>query len=353
MEEYILKDDSKGLVKFLQNMYTIAEKNNSKRCMEVLDDFMLNDDEELIEGMMESPGLKQNSKNVYKRKLEIIVNDIFDGTRTLKYILLHPKEFKEKIDLYTDTKKDITALSMWKNMFYTALLGIYNHNESFQRNHYKTFEELKELQSNVKKPIDEKYISNVPSDKQNNAYVEFSKLKEIYNNLKKGSNPRLLLGLYIHIPPVRSDYANCRILKDVPDNEIKGNYVVITNNNPYIMMQDFKTAKKYGSIKIPIPKVLLNDIKDSLEINERDYLFVSERNGKPYNTLKDGEKAFNKFANRLLSKHVKKGFTLTSFRHSYLSSIDLSKMSTKEKTELGRIMGHARSTQEEYVYSIE
>lgn len=360
-EQLIIADDAKGLEKWLQRLYKSAERHGSKECMKVLKDFVIDDDKELIQGMMESPSIKDASKKVYKRKIEIITKDIYNGKRTLKHILLHPKEFKEKIDQYVleDNQKHIKSPNMWKNMFYIALLGIYNHNESFQRNNFKTFEELKQIQKDVKKPIDDKYISNIPSNKQNKNFVHFDTLKDIYNGLATGSNERLLLSLYVNIPPVRSDYGNCRIYHKEPSQSqsqsqsIQGNYIVMSEKNPYIMLQEFKTSKKYGAVKIPVPKMVIKDIRDSLEIKERDYIFVSERSGKPYHTLRDGDKAFNKFANRLLSKHVKDGFTLTSFRHSYLSSIDLTKLSTKERTELGRIMGHARSTQEEYVYLVE
>jgi len=99
------------------------------------------------------------------------------------------------------------------------------------------------------------------------------------------------------------------------------------------------TDKKYGRIEIEIPKELYEEIKLSIKINPRKYLFVSSGNNKPY---KEG-KTFNSWANKTLKKVLgKKNFTLSMFRHIYISRRDLKleEKSGLEQDKLAKIMGH-------------
>ena len=72
-----------------------------------------------------------------------------------------------------------------------------------------------ELHAEVRRPINAKYQSNKPNDRQEKAYVSFDDVEKIRNKLKKGSMSRLLLSMYTMIPPVRSDYDKIAIYKTI------------------------------------------------------------------------------------------------------------------------------------------
>jgi integrase len=156
--------------------------------------------------------------------------------------------------------------------------------------------------------------------------------------------------MYTHIPPVRSDYHSTIIYLDtLPDIIPLDNYIYISHSECYLSLEKYKTSKTYGKIIIDLPPLLVNEIKRSLELLPRTYLFISEFTGKPF----DLPNSFNIWANRTLKKILNNSkFTLTMFRHIYISRDDLhlETLSGLQQDEIAKLMGHSIEQQRKYLW---
>ena len=176
--------------------------------------------------------------------------------------------------------------------------------------------------------------------------IPFDKICELRDHLELGSDPRLLISLYTMIPPIRGDFGNMKVNDTVLDDP-KGNYLV-TSTPPRIILNEYKTYRKYSQIEIPIPEELMNELRASLDRKPRDYVFVNRR-GEPYIRA-----SFVSWADYNLKKCFGPDFSLSMFRHIYLSRPDLGldKMTLGERKHLAHQMGHDVPTQMKYKWNL-
>jgi integrase len=311
--------------------------------------------------ILNSKLLNNQSKESYLKRLNIIQNEIWQNCKSvnnkvgkgkcLNYIIKHPEAFMEKLEEYvnkTEGRLDKTKLSIHaKDSYVSAIGAIFRHTPGMIQKEHILYQKWIDLHKEVREPISQKYKTNKPTERQEKAYISFEELIKIRNKLKQGSYVRLIISLYTMIPPVRSDYHKVKIYKDVkqiPDDN--SNYLVL-NKKPYIGLRKYKTSKTYKTIQIDIPNELQKEIEASLKMYPREYLFV-QKNGTSF----DKPNTFNKWANRLLKTNINENFSLTTFRHIYITRRDL-KLEEKsgiERDEVARIMGHSIATQQNYLW---
>ena len=311
--------------------------------------------------ILNSKLLNNQSKESYLKRLNIIQNEIWQNCKSvnnkvgkgkcLNYIIKHPEAFMEKLEEYvnkTEGRLDKTKLSIHaKDSYVSAIGAIFRHTPGMIQKEHVLYQKWIDLHKEVREPISQKYKTNKPTERQEKAYISFEELIKIRNKLKQGSYVRLIISLYTMIPPVRSDYHKVKIYKDVkqiPDDN--SNYLVL-NKKPYIGLRKYKTSKTYKTIQIDIPNELQKEIEASLKMYPREYLFV-QKNGTSF----DKPNTFNKWANRLLKTNINENFSLTTFRHIYITRRDL-KLEEKsgiERDEVARIMGHSIATQQNYLW---
>ena len=296
----------------------------------------------------------ENTKNIYLKKLSTIQNFIYKAT--LRTIMNNPYKFEKLLLEYCNSTKGRGGNEVLgdhaKQGFIIAIISLFHHNQKLRDKHFEIYEKWDEIKKKYSEPIKQKYLSNEPTPKQKDAYVTYEQIVEGMKKLNDGSPEKLLLAMYVYIPPVRSDYVNTKIYEKDPlvDDE---NYIVMNDSEAYVMLHCFKTKKWYKEIRIEIPDILSYQIKKSLELNPREYLFVSSRSNKPYTSLKDPVKGYNSWANETLKKLFNKpDFSLTMLRHIYISrkDLDLANKSGLEQDEIARIMGHSVETQRRYYW---
>ena len=151
------------------------------------------------------------------------------------------------------------------------------------------------------------------------------------------------------IPVERSDYDQMQIRDEEPSNMNDGNWLILGKKNAFYF-NDFKTAKVYGRIEIPLPKELVNQIHMSLEKEPRDYLFVNKK-GEKYSTAN----AWNKWANRAIKLLTgNQQIQLRTLRHIYISHLLKNNDLTRgERKKIAEKMGHTVDTQDKYKWNIE
>ena len=149
-----------------------------------------------------------------------------------------------------------------------------------------------------------------------------------------GSYERLLLMMYTEIPPLRSDFYQTKIYR-TESCSWDGNYIVLGNQS-VLVLQKYKTAKVYKTLRIDLPPILVFEIEASLAKNPRNYLFVSTRTKTPYTR----PNSYNRWANRVLKKLFgNENISLSMLRHIYVSRRDL-KLEDKSGLEQDK-MGHS------------
>ena len=198
--------------------------------------------------------------------------------------------------------------------------------------------DYKKLQENLKalKLIQDKNKSVTPSEKQACHYI---KLEDLQNRVAKITDitDKLLLSLYVDIPPVRLDYGHILIVdkfKDIPSNDDLQNYYAIRENT--ILLRDYKTKKIYGEYKyklLPQHKTL---IKKIIANTGQKYLFVNSKTGEPYNNNK-----FGIYLTSVLKKYFDKCLTLLDLRHIYASHYALEKYGIDKVREVAERMLHS------------
>jgi hypothetical protein len=319
-------------------------------------------DRTYIKHIKNSKLLNDSSKKIYLARLEVIQNNIWKNCKSINhkvgkgkclyYIIKHPDAFIEKMDEYvnkTGGRLDKNKLSMHAKDGYVSAIGaIFRHTPGMIQKQSELYKRWLDIHQEVRTPINAKYQSNEPNSRQKEAYISFEELVKIRNKLEDGTIDKLLLSMYTMIPSVRNDYYKTAIYKN--ENMVTDdvdNYLIM-NNKPYIVLRKYKTSKTYKTIKIDLPKELVEQIKLSLDKNPRKFLFVSPRNNKEYKS-----NTFNRWVNRTLKSLTgKENISINTLRHIYVTRRDLKleEKSGLERNKIAKVMGHSVGTQQNYLW---
>jgi integrase len=304
--------------------------------------------------IIKNSDLAQRSKQIYLTNIPRVQS--FYGNKSIDYVVKHPNEFIEKMTTYADNEK----LGIDKrDQFVRCIYALFKYADNKTDKQKELMKEWEKISQMTQKPIKERVDKNEPSERQLKAFVSWDDLIKLRDQLPKGSDQRLLFCVYSMIPPIRNNFWSMLIYEAEKDRkqgrlpEGDGEAKDITENylltkDKVIILQTYKTSKKYGNIKIDIPDDLYTEIVASLKDKPRNYLFTNYRNN-PYIT----SDSFDKWANNILKDITQKpDFTLTMFRHIYLSRGDLHLWSKTgaERRQIAEIMGHQLNTQFQYMW---
>lgn len=276
--------------------------------------------------------LSNVTKRTYLERLRYMIQD----TKTDLYtILTNPKK-------YLDWIKNHSSSLQTQKSYISAILAVFKHTPDIkkteQKHYYDWYQGFKEIHHQ----IDQKYKMNQPTDKQQQAYVPYADIIRKRDELAKGSRERLLLAMYTYLPPLRSDFNQIYLYDKKPASYEHPNYIRLFESSPKLILNEYKTVVKNDSFEKELPPELVSEIKDSLEKEPREWLFM-DRNNKPYK-----ENSYNRWVNRTLQKLFKKALTISLIRHSYINSLDFNKMTIIEKEKIAKDMAHTVNTQDRY-----
>jgi hypothetical protein len=148
----------------------------------------------------------------------------------------------------------------------------------------------------------------------------------------------LVVSLYTLTSPVRADYGVMKIVKSGKDKSKFNLFVNI--KKPYFIFRDYKTAERYGQVKVLAPKPLVKVITEWFEyINQiPEYLL-----GNTYNPI-----VLSNFIRRTFKKYTDKSVGINLIRHAYITEYFPTLKTIKDKKEVARRMMHSKNTQELY-----
>jgi len=286
--------------------------------------------------------LAEITKTIYLKNIKRVTDEFFTSKVSIMWVLDHTDEFRTALDNYIATHRMKRATGA---QFIVPLLYLLSRHVDLQESHPHLKSVLTTMKYDLKDEEDEDAIEGDRSAKQSKIDCTFADICAIRDGLPIGTG-KLLLGLYTLIAPVRSDYDRVEIV-DKPPRGDDNNYCILGDTNQ-IVLNDFKTAKKYNQIVINLPPALVDIITASLEQEPRGYLFV-DRCGQPYRP-----NTFNKMANKLLKNLTgNDAISLTSMRHLYLSDpgLDIKAQTLGDRRAIAQQMGHSVARQGTYLWT--
>lgn len=284
--------------------------------------------------------LSAGSKAFYNNRLNLLAQEA--KTTDLRTLYAQPEHTIRIIRNYLTRSDSYTAASL--NSFIKALM-------SYRRHHLELFSETVNHQVMWNKLIHATHDQanayreeNKPSPSQQQKtgiHLTMEEIEKIRDGLDIHDPARLLIAFYTMIPPLRADLGECEVLAfgDVPTSH---NYVFLDGNRAVMNIGDYKLASVNGPIRAVLPEPLRMLLSASLAHQPRKYLFERTK-GTPYTRA-----LFSPWANKTLSRVFGCEFTLTLFRHIYISSLPKKQMTIKELERVAYLMGHSRDQQELY-----
>jgi len=297
------------------------------------------------------PNLKDNSIKQYETHLNKL-KKLFD-TDTFDF-LSNPDEVMEKIsgNHYLSQRNTLNAIII-------LLLALNQDNK---------YDELIEKYQKKRDKLNDKYLEDNANGKisetQKNNFVELNEIKSMVSKmeneikekgLKKketltGKEKELMMVYTIFSMlmryPVRLDFSGMKLISKTMYNKLKeddkklGNYLINEKGKLTMVMNEYKTSKKYGEKNIPVDKdieKLIRSYIKSLGIKNGDVLFTSST-GKELS-----RNALSQLLTKTSKKHLGKSISTTMMRKIVVS--DKFGDVKKEQAELANIMGHDVGTQ--------
>lgn len=182
------------------------------------------------------------------------------------------------------------------------------------------------------------------SEKQEKNYVVWKELADVQTRLEAMEKTDaqwkqfLVVSLYTLNAPVRADYGDMRVFpkrsKKRTENEL------IWNSNPVFVFREYKTAKTYGEVEIPVSLPLRKVIREWFE----------HLGGVPEFLLGSASSAntFAVYVADTFKKHTGKEVGVSLLRHSYITEHYPRLNTIKQKEALARQMLHSKDLQEKY-----
>lgn len=287
--------------------------------------------------------LAHSTSNNYNNKINKWISLMPSHKNNIPYIFLHPYFSLTTLRQYL--VKNDTDTGPTLNSYIKAILSVVEHNSTLFTNTDKVKftqaqNKWKELRQTTYEQSNGYRFEQKPSPSQtlkSGSSLKFSDLISKRDELPDGSIDKLLVSFYTYIPPVRADFYATPLIKF---NEFSSypNCIYYNETKSYLKLTDFKTNSYYKSIEYELPSELHTQLILSLNQTPRTFLFEIKP-GQPFN-----RKTFSEWATKKLTTIFKKEFTLTLFRHIYISSLD-SNTSSDILFDISRKMGHSITQQ--------
>lgn len=177
----------------------------------------------------------------------------------------------------------------------------------------ESFIPLDTLQSelNSKEPDFNEFVSN-PQTKDN--ALRFYKAYEKH----------LLLSMYINMPATRNDLYACRIVHKKSDMNEKENFILISPRSIYLYLTQYKTAGRYGPIRLTIGAINERLIRNLIKLRKmlkftNDNLFT-HTSSSGLSDIKD-ETTLIQRLKKTSNEYFGKPLSINSYRHSWETHI--------------------------------
>ena len=150
-------------------------------------------------------------------------------------------------------------------------------------------------------------------------FCELEHEAETWTNLKQNLH-YVLFALLLDIKPKRADLGDVYITQNgkVPRTYAEEkNYIILDNSNSMLVMNKYKTSKRYGTLREPLTEKMVEVIHRSLEAFPRKYLFVHTNDEKrvPF-TINN---SYSQFVKRAFETNFERSQGVSLWRRVYVS----------------------------------
>ena len=284
--------------------------------------------------------LSTATKDQYTRNLSVLQK--LSDRRPLEDIVKYPRAAYARIEAaYTNDQT--------KKAFVSSIKGLFKHVPGLKETYPEALEEWNTRFKMLDKLIFDQIASAEPSDRERVNWVPWKDIVMKERELaysRYGSSEHLMLAMYTLIEPLRADFGVLKVVEKQPPSTDQGvaNFIVMQpNGTGQLVLNAYKTSKKYGRFEREIPDALLNVIRASLSTQPRAYLFVDEQ-GKPY-VIKN---SYIRYANRIFAKIFGKNLTIRLLRHAFISNLDFNGSTPATLIEHSKMMLHSIGMQQMY-----
>lgn len=308
--------------------------------------------ESLTEELTEArPNVKPNTIRQYEIQLnklkKVFESDNWD-------FLSKPEDVVDKLkgNKFTSQRNSYNAI--------IVLLMALNHDNKYD----KLLEEYGKLRDTLNNKYVEDQQSGKISEKQKENFAELSeiqtmisqmeseiKAKDLKKQNKLSGKEKELLTVYVIYSllvrlPIRNDMAGMELITKTQYNKLSDdqkkntNYLVKEKSSMFMVLNEYKTAAKYGQKNLDVPKDLEKIFRMYIKITNKqpgEVLFVSST-GKAIS-----RNAMSQLLLKTSKKYMGKAVSTTLMRKAVVS--DKFGQMKKEQKELADIMGHSVSVQ--------
>ena len=294
------------------------------------------------------PNIADSSMKIYVSNLEKL-KKLFDAD---DYTFLKDiPAVKKKLDNLSDNTK--------RNYYNAIIIYLMAIGDDTKKDK-QILKEYNDMRDDLNKKYEDQQATGKISDKQKDNFVEMSEvedmIKEMEDEIKKGKLKKkdsltgkehnlveayVLFSIYTRLP-MRNDVAGMEAITKREYNKLSDtdkkakNYLVINKNNMFMVLNKYKTAKKYEENKIDIPKDLEKILRFWIRVNGMGILFKSST-GKELS-----RNALSQLLIKNTKKYMGKSISTTMLRKIYLSS-KYGEVK-KEMQKDAKVMGHDTDT---------
>jgi hypothetical protein len=193
-------------------------------------------------------------------------------------------------------------------------------------------DKINELYKNQNEKATEQKLST----KQEKKYIDYTKLVATQKALKgvKGfERDYLVASLYILQMPVRADYGDMQVFKSY--NKKRTGNEFIFKKKPEFIFREYKTAKTYGEVRIPVSPAMASVITDYFKhLGHTPKYLLGDEPITPSGFAGAVERVF--------------GVGVSLIRHAFITHVFPSLKTIAEKQIVATRMLHSRELQEKY-----
>jgi len=284
--------------------------------------------------------LSDQTKKFYVGQIERLLEET---QKPIEWILSHPDETIEALgntDYSLSTKRNRVS----------SICALFKYWGEASGDLSPEREKWCAAQKAMNKQSMDRVLEGVPTEREIVNWVPWNKVLDMERFMRKSefaSQRHLLLAMYTHMEPMRSDFGNVTIHQSQPPDQCTANenwiFLSSVPHQSTICLNQYKTHNKYGRFTRTVPESLVMIIRKSLIKNPRSHLFVS-RDNQPYTK----SNSFTKYANRTLYQIFGKHMSISLLRHSFISAIDFNKSTPGDLMSVSKNMMHSLSMQQMY-----
>jgi len=295
---------------------------------------------------------KKDLEEVLKEKSDMTQKSYISRISALKKLIEYEKDDLEflkndkKIIKFIDNS-DLKSSS--KKLTYIALAVISELMKlENKKKYYDKMLEYKDINNKERN-------DNIISDEVTKNWATMDEIRSMFEkmpeNTPEETQEKLIIGLYVLMPPLRNDFVKVRVFsRDV--RKYEGNYILNKKNKIDFYLSEYKTANKYGTVIYTFtPKInpeLYRLFKKHFENNNSNYLFVKFNDDQKI----INDKMMSKLIPTIFEKYLNKHITIQLLRLIYETELQQDdkylKMSNNEREKLHRELLHSTGVAQEY-----